>query len=132
MLAAMLLIGAVGIEGLSNVVYYAKRGKIFYFDVRENKPVQEGAYTAAEAVFHPYYSYIHRTVRSGGWWTTNNVGFQILTKLAEAEPGCCDYPIAKREGEVLVGVFGGSVATSFALAAQGSPEFAEQLSRIPT
>lgn len=131
MLSATLLLGAIGIEAMSNVSYYAKRGKIFYLDVRENKPVQEGAYTAAEAVFHPYYSYIHRPGRSGDGWTTNNLGFQILTKLAEAEPGCCDYPITKREGEVLVGVFGGSVAMGFSLAAQASAEFAEQLSRIP-
>jgi hypothetical protein len=130
-IVVMLFLGTIGIEAVANALYFAKRGKVFYFDTRDNKPMQDGAYTAAEAVFHPYYSYIHRTGRSGGWWTTNNVGFQILTKLAQDEPGCCDYPIAKREGEVLVGIFGGSVAAGFALATQGSPEFAKQLARVP-
>lgn len=123
------LLVAVGIEVIANALYYAKHAKVFYFDARQ--PTQAGAYTAAEAVFHPYYSYIHRVGRSGGWWTTNNMGFQLLTKLVEAEPGCCDYPMLRREGEILVGVFGGSAAGGFALAAQASPEFAEQLARIP-
>lgn len=120
---------ALAMELVANGLYYSKRGKIYYFDVRE--PAKPGAFTAAQAVFHPYYSFIHRVGRDGDWWTTNNMGFQILTRLVKEQPGCCDYPLAKRDDEVLVGIFGGSAAGGFALAAQASPEFAAQLGKVP-
>ncbi len=122
-------LAAVCIELMSAGVYFARNGRFFYTDNRVAGG--GGAYTAAEAVFHPYYAFIHRVGRSGGWWTTNNIGFQVLTSLVEADPACCDVPLPRKEGEVIVGVFGGSVAGGFSLAAQKSPEFAEQLGRIP-
>lgn len=135
---AVLLL-AVGLETAGNALYYFKRGKIFYVDVHATLQAQNGANTVAQAVFHPYYSYIHRVGRSGTYpvggvdiaWTTNNVGFQVVTKLVQDDPHCCDYPMPKREGEILVGIFGGSVASSFALTAQASPEFIEKLAQIP-
>jgi hypothetical protein len=121
---------AIVIELFSAFHYYLQRGKLFYLDAGE--PAKQTPYTAAEAVFHPYYSFIHRVGRHGGWWTTNNMGFQVLTRLVQDEPGCCDYPRGKRGDEIIVGVFGGSAAGGFALAAQESPEFANQLGRIPS
>ena len=117
------------LEIVSNGLYYLKYRKVFYTD--ERKPAQAGAYTAAEAVFHPYFSFIHRVGRSGGWWTTNNLGFQVLTSHVEADPGCCDIPFARKDNELIIGVFGGSVASGFALAVQKSPEFASQLALVP-
>lgn len=132
-LAMFLLVSCVlaliGLELVANGLYYSKHRRIYYTD--ERKPAQAGAYTAAEAVFHPYYSFIHRVGRSGGWWTTNNLGFQVLTSLVESDPGCCDIPLARKNDEVIVGVFGGSVAGGFSLAAQKAPEFASRLARIP-
>lgn len=123
------LIAVLGLELVANALYYARSGKLYYLDTRQTP--QSGAYTAAEAVFHPYYSFIHRVGRSGDWWTTNNLGFQVLTSLVKADPGCCDVPLKRKDDEVIVGVFGGSVAGGFALAAQKSPEFSAQLARVP-
>lgn len=124
------LVLAVALELFANAVYYYRHGSFFYAASRA-APAKEQPYTAAEAVFHPYYAFIHRVGRSGGWWTTNNLGFQVLTSYVQADPGCCDIPLARKEGELIVGVFGGSVAGGFSLAVQKSPAFGELLARIP-
>ncbi len=129
--AAISAIGlALAIELLANAIYLYRHGTLFYVAGRV-APAPDQPYTAAEAVFHPYYAFIHRVGRSGGWWTTNNLGFQVLTSAVEADPGCCDVPLAKKNGELIVGVFGGSVAGGFSLATQKSPAFGELLARIP-
>jgi hypothetical protein len=124
-----LLLCAIAIELAANAFYLATRGRFFYTDARETP--QAGAATAAEAVFHPYYSFIHRVGRSSDWWTTNNIGFQVVKTLLQQDPQCCDVPVPTRDGEILVGVFGGSVADGFALDAQKSPVFAAQLAKLP-
>jgi hypothetical protein len=128
-----------GIELLSNFIYFSKRGHLFYLDTRDQPLSKTDANSTAQAVFHPYISYIHRVGRTGTYpvggndvtWTTNNVGFQVLQGIVNADPKCCDYPSVKRDGEVVVGIFGGSVASGFALTVQGTSQFADSLARIP-
>jgi hypothetical protein len=129
MVAVMAVLAIVGAELVGNAVYYVRHGELFY--ARVHKAPDPGAFTTTQAVFHPYLSFIHRAGRDGDWWTTNNKGFQVLTRLVQEDPACCNYPMPKRNDEVLVGVFGGSVATGFALHTQQYPEFAALLAAMP-
>ena len=127
--AVMAVLAIVGAELVGNAVYYVRHGQLFYGGARQAP--DPGAFTTTQAVFHPYLSFIHRAGRDGDWWTTNNKGFQVLTRLVQDDPACCNYPMPRREDEVLVGIFGGSVATGFALHAQQYPEFAARLASMP-
>jgi hypothetical protein len=129
MIAIGLVLAVLGAELVGNAIYFVRRGEMFY--TRTQEAPNPGAYTTSQAVFHPYLAFIHRARRDGDWWTTNNMGFQVLSQLVKEDPACCDYPMRRREGEVLVGVFGGSVASGFALYAQKFPEFSAALNSIP-
>lgn len=133
-LAALAVTGALGfaaIEAASLAWIYLQRGAFYYRAAAAPAEAMPPALAVPDAVFHPYLGFIHRAGRTGEGWTTNNVGFQVAAELAAREPDCCDYPRARRAGEVLVGVFGGSVATGLALQAQVSATLAEGLRAIP-
>jgi hypothetical protein len=121
-----------GIEVVSFASYYYYNHTPYYTKPNAiNIPVTTSPYTAAEAVFNPYYSFLHRVGRQGGWWTTNNVGFQVLNPSVSSAPICCDYPYSKQKDEIVVGVFGGSVATGLALALQKNPQWAQLFATKP-
>ncbi len=126
------IIGLVLIEIGANAYYFRVTHVFFY--ARASRPAAPGAgapIAIAEAVFHPYFAFLNRPGRSGAGWGTNNNGFQFTDRLLKAEPHCCDYPFPRRPGEILVGIFGGSVADGFALTAQRLPGFVDALARIP-
>jgi len=107
-----------------------QRGILYYTSERAATGDVPAALQLPGAVFHPYLAFLHRVGRSGTGWVTNNVGFQVDAALAAAEPGCCDYPLTPRDNAVLVGVFGGSVATGFALHEQAAKALARRLQAI--
>lgn len=130
-LAVALVLLLVALEAASLGWIYAQRGVLYYAAGRKAASAVPAALQIPEAVFHPYMGFIHRVGRTGEGWRTNNVGFQVAEPLARDEPDCCDVPRARRDNEVLVGVFGGSVATSFAMRAQVDATLARQLQEIP-
>ncbi len=123
-----LLMEAIGIS-----VFYQRTGALYYTHRPNPESLVPAKYQAAEAVFHPYYSFIHRAGRANKeqGWGTNNMGFQVATTLLEADARCCDYPMPRKQGEVLVGIFGGSVAGGFALIAQRSETLRRILADVP-
>ncbi|MBL8703600.1 MAG: hypothetical protein JNM30_02085 [Rhodospirillales bacterium] len=129
-LAVTLVLLLAGLEALSLAWVYSKRGAVYYAAERKSASDVPAALQIPEAVFHPYMGFIHRVGRTGEGWRTNNVGFQVAEPLARDAPDCCDIPHARRDNEVLVGVFGGSVATSFAMRAQVDATLARRLQEI--
>jgi len=126
------ILNFICLEILSFFAFYYYKNEVYYLKpANVNQDKLSNPYTAAEAVFHPYYAYLHRVGRQGGWWTTNNVGFQVLTDLIKKDPGCCDYPFVKDDNDIVVAIFGGSVAAGFSLALQKHPEWAQLLSKNP-
>lgn len=130
-LGVTLVLLLVGLEVASLGWVYAQRGAVYYAVQRTATSEVPAALQVPDAVFHPYLGYIHRVGRTGEGWRTNNVGFQVAEPLARDVPDCCDIPHARRDNEVLVGVFGGSVATGFALRSQVDATLARHLQRIP-
>ncbi len=124
------LSAALLFEFASNVVFSLKERAFFYTANRVPTPLPDAA-QVNQAVFHPYLGFINRVGRTGDRWQTNNRGFQYAVETGDSIPDCCDYPRARREDEVLVGIFGGSVALGFALAAQRSPTLVRWIQQIP-
>ena len=105
-------------EAAALVVYYERTGRLFYTYRRPIPLIEEttqGALTGD--ALHPYFGPIHRTgVRA----ETNNVGF--------GSPHA--YPVARtHDRQVLMGIFGGSVARQFC--DTGAPRLVAALQRNP-
>ncbi|MCC7046884.1 MAG: hypothetical protein IT562_09245 [Alphaproteobacteria bacterium] len=130
-LGLTLALALLAFEAASLGWIYLQRGVLYYAIAEKGAEDMPAALQVPDAVFHPYMGFIHRVGRKGEGWTTNNVGFQVAAAPDARAPDCCDYPRARREGELLVGIFGGSVATGFALSAQESDALAERLAAIP-
>lgn len=126
-------LGAI-LEVLLVAYYYGETGQFYY---TRPQPAGEGlapGYHIAEAVFQPYFGYTLRPGREGEFaqtrrWRANNFGFQHL--IGEDGSYCCDYPRPRADGEVLVGVFGGSVGSGYALYAELTGGLAQALHRLP-
>lgn len=112
------LIFLVLAEAVALVVYYERTGRLFYTYRRPIPLIEETTQgTLTGDALHPYFGPIHRTgVRA----ETNNVGFG--SPLA--------YPVARaHERQLLLGIFGGSVARQFC--DSGAPRLAAALGRSP-
>ncbi|MCC6471675.1 MAG: hypothetical protein IT563_25400 [Alphaproteobacteria bacterium] len=125
------VLGLLMLEAASLGWIYLQRGVLYYGIAEKSVEDMPAALQVPDAVFHPYMGFIHRVGRKGEGWTTNNVGFQVASALPAGAPDCCDYPHPRRMGELLVGIFGGSVATDFALGAQVSDTLVRRLREIP-
>lgn len=127
-LGLVFVLAMIVFEAASLGWIYLVRGQLYY-RAREAAPgTVPAAVAVPDAVFHPYMGFVHRVGRKGEGWTTNNMGFQVADSLPA---DCCDYPMARRAGEVLVGVLGGSVAVDFALQAQRTRMLEQRLGAIP-
>jgi hypothetical protein len=131
-LAAVNLAGSLaGIEILANAVYSLAKGELFYTSTfAEERPLASDL-QAAEAVFHPYLGFINRVGRSAPGWGTNNHGFQVAATELLRDRAAYDYPSQRSSDEFVVGVFGGSVASGFAVEAQTSEVWRAAVGRIP-
>jgi len=75
---------------------------------------------------HPYFGYVYLPDRGAelhGFYVNNHAFAQSAAYVKE-NPQCCDFParrVAKRD--FIVGIFGGSVAASFAVTAQQAGDF---------
>lgn len=129
--AVTLVLLLAALEAASLAWVYVQRGAVYYALPRKAAGEVPVALQLPGAVFHPYLGFTHRVGRTGEGWRTNNVGFQVAESLARDQPDCCDIPHARRDNEVLVGVFGGSVAAGFALRTQVDATLARHLQQIP-
>lgn len=132
--AALAVLLAVG-EGLSLAWIKAQRG-VIYYGARDTlasaaAPAKASSAPASADVLHPYLGFTLRPGTTVKAWVANNVGFPVAASLIEAEPGCCDVPRARRDNELLVGIFGGTAAKDFALQAQATPMLGRALRQVP-
>lgn len=123
-----ILVLAVLFEILSATYIWIKHDRSPYSIESNGNSLPIAALRVPEAVFHPYTGYVLRPGREGDYinhtrWRANNRGFHNL--ISEDGKACCDYPYIAREKEVILGVFGGSVGSGFALSAQISNSFSE-------
>lgn len=139
LIAINVLVFLVLAEAAGLLAYWKKHDAIFYTHDRSGLTNDPNKFKILSTIFHPYLGYINRLSplalnkpqESVGSWLTNNRGFQFSSKYkghsGKAETYCCDYPYQGGENEVLVGVFGGSVAAGFSLTVQATQEFAKAL-----
>jgi hypothetical protein len=133
-LVAML---GIALELGANLFYLAAFGGLYYSRQPEVAAASEvpDMFQTRQAVLHPYFGFVNNAERSDPWEgdtaASNNHGFQFAGAKLAADPGCCDVPHARRDDEVVVGVFGGSVGVGFALWSQLRPVFSEALQRDP-
>lgn len=118
------------IEILSNFAYTYKREEFFYtrdVSTYTNK-VDKGAFKGnffktLNLAIHPYFGWVERVQRSA----TNNHGFRNVS----AKDDCCDFPFTAKENQVIVAIFGGSVAGALGILARGDDYFRKKLKSLP-
>lgn len=113
--------------------FYSTSGQLIY-----SRDAKAGSVPAAlqlpGAVFQPYTGYTLREGRTGpyleeGDWIATNFGFQNM--VGNDKEACCDYPYVPGDNDYVVGIFGGSVGSGFALQAQADGYLAETLANVP-
>lgn len=119
--AFCVLLAFATIEILAALFFLIDRGRLPYGGQGEDGGIQVQALQVADAVFQPYVGYVLRPGRIGDYlddyqWQANNRGYHNL--LTGDGSACCDYPYVPEDNEVIVGVFGGSVGSGYALSAQ--------------
>lgn len=122
-----LLLASAALEGAAALYFWLDRGHLPYAGPTDKlEPAAAAAFHVADAVFHPYAGYVLRAGREGDYldgsrWRANNHGFHNLIRPDGS--ACCDYPYLPAEDEIVVGIFGGSVGSGYALSAQIAGSF---------
>ena len=132
---------AVLLEIAGNVSFLWQNGQFFY---TSSRPQPQGPSATANpfmtgdlhAAIHPYFGFMYKPnvdmATRLPHVTFNNHGFLQSSDYVRRNPACCTYPSVRSEpNEVIVGVFGGSVAASLAVRMQEDPTFAKALNAIP-
>lgn len=127
-MAALAIFAEVSLAGL----HYATTGSLIYARDPDAGTVPP-ALQLPGAVFQPYFGYTLREGRDGdyleqGRWVANNFGFHNMAETGIE--GCCDYRYRPRPNDYVVGVFGGSVGSGFALQAQADGSLARALKAV--
>lgn len=130
-------LGAIAIlfEVLAALFIFVDDGQLPYAGPTESESgISVPGLRVAEAVFHPYAGYVLRPTREGGYlndtqWRANNRGIHNL--VGSDGEACCDYPYEPADDEIIVGVFGGSVGSGFALSAQMAGTFDQLADHAP-
>src|SRR5262249_33933256 len=120
-LAWNILIIALLLEVSGNLLYWWDHGRLLLLREEPAKqtalplePFSDGDY---RPVLHPYFGYVY-TENPGGRrpFHLNNHDFVQDKGYVERHPGCCDFPVLDRgPDEIIVGIFGGSVASAVAI-----------------
>jgi len=121
----LLLIGFI-LELVGVGLFYKNFSDFFYTSPSKKTAKKNDQFQVLDSVFNPYFGYVirhdHKSPGRYNGWITNNQGFQFRkgykkSGTAQTER-CCDYPYSAEKGEVLIGIFGGSVATGLAFTMQ--------------
>ena len=129
------------LEIAGNLSFLWQNGQFFYTS-RRPQP-QTPAATAnpfmtgdLHAAIHPYFGFVYKPnvdmATRLPHVTFNNHGFLQSADYVRRNPACCTVPSVRSDpNEVIVGVFGGSVAASLAVRMQEDPAFTKALNAIP-
>jgi hypothetical protein len=130
-----LLCFALLLEISGNILYWSEHGEVFFLRARPPagtvappEPFSSGDF---RPILHPYFGYLYTEGTAGRPpFHVNNNFFVQERGYVERHPGCCDFPVVERKAdEVIIGIFGGSVASALAVAAQHD-EFLPRLLQI--
>lgn len=129
------------IEAFAVTYYYINSSQLFYrrsvrvetdVEHRVNAPFAPTARWRMQ--LHPYFAfnYVPATLPSQDGLYYNNHGFLQGAEYVNNNPDCCEFPSERRSpDEFIIGVLGGSVAAGFAVSAQLSPLFVDELKKSP-
>jgi hypothetical protein len=130
---------AFAFEVAGNLVYRFDHGTSFLLRSRPvgatiapPEPFSSGEF---RPVLHPYFGFLYGA-RSD---TADRSAFHLNNHLfvqdrgyVERHPGCCDFPVVERAAdEVIIGIFGGSIAGAVAITAQHDDLLARLLQASP-
>ena len=126
-----LIIFFVAIEILSSTAYWYKTGGFFYtrdqnektLVAQDKKDLSGNLFKHLTVLFHPFFGYVEKGIPG----LTNNHGFRNY----KPEGQCCDLPYIPGKNEIVIGVFGGSVAGSFGQWIRWRPHFRKILETYP-
>jgi hypothetical protein len=121
------------LEALAVAYHFLQTGQFFYGRRIAPAPAEEITAFAAQSVrplVHPYFGFNY-LVQDNAELHYNNHGFLQAAPYVKNSPGCCEFPSRRAPDELIVGIFGGSVAQQFALRAQGSGKLAARLQQDP-
>lgn len=132
---ALVLLGAVTLatvffEGLAGSAYWLREKRIFPYGKGHTISAAD-PYQTRLVIFHPYFGYVNSPNRRDPGLSANNLGFQVNAERYARNPELYDLPRARRPGEYLVGIFGGSVAFGFATQAQADPAIQALFQSLP-
>jgi hypothetical protein len=92
-------------------LYYDQKGEFIYAGSSRSQSAPADDTTTVrngpifvEALLHPYFGFVRRPVPG----IVNSAGFNIIG--GDVSALCCDLPYTPKKGELVVGIFGGSVA----------------------
>ena len=139
LVAVNLVVLVLLFEIASNFVFISENKQFFYARERLKResspatnPFMSGDF---RVVLHPYYGYGYAPnvdPQKISYLKINNHGFLFHPDYVRQRPGCCDYPSVRSDpDELIVAIFGGSVAGAFAYRLQESKALREALTAIP-
>jgi hypothetical protein len=118
--------------------YYGRVGGVYYLTERAGQAADLEAKSKLpfesanwRPRIHPYFGNIwapESDPRAEMMYLNDN-GFVSDALYIKRHPGCCDYPTLRGPKDFVIGVFGGSVAQGFALAAQRNETFVSELKK---
>jgi len=98
-------------------------------------PVEPFSSGDVRPLLHPYFGFVYGAPTDPGAdrsFYVNNHSFVQDRGYVERHPGCCEFPVTRRApDEVIVGIFGGSVAGAVAVTAQQDDLLARLLAAAP-
>ncbi|MBB43610.1 MAG: hypothetical protein CMM44_07595 [Rhodospirillaceae bacterium] len=98
----------IGLEIIGLGLFSFENGKLYYTSAKGPKtPVNKRKIKVLDAVFHPFFGYVHR--QNPDWANNEGHGHPFITK----SENCCDIPLIPENNQIVIGVFGGSVAREF-------------------
>jgi len=113
------------LELLLQFYFYLRHNSFLLFTDSKKNNIQQ-TFNPSGSTLHPYLGYVLRKGRTGEYfskkWVVNNSGFHNLT-INNTDY----YPYYPKQDEIIVGIFGGSVAAGLALFSQGNNLLKEKI-----
>lgn len=113
---------------IGSVAFYAIENGGFFYTREQDKDAlsqKENLKKVSDVLFHPFFGYVHR--QNPAWASNAGMG----TGNRHPEENCCDLPLIPNKNQMVVAVFGGSVARQFSHVTRGNRLLNDLLSPYP-
>jgi hypothetical protein len=121
--ALWLALGAVGFEISGVLFFYWTNGGLVYLNTRGSGAAEAAGPPRYRQRPHPYFGFTGLYDQDYGSIRTNNLGFLQRERIS--------VPLAAEPNDLIVAVFGGSVAESLATNLTGGPSLRDSLQALP-